>query len=500
MTAATKVSKGAAWMILFKGVERSLSLVSVVVLARLLVPADFGLVAMAVSVIALVEIVSTFNFELAIIQRSNPTREYYDSAWTMNILAGTGGALLTAAAAWPASVFYSEPRLIGVMLILAGAWFIQGFENIGTVNFRREMNFSREFHFLFAKKLSGFIVTLALAFALRSYWALLLGTLFGRVFGVALSYALQPFRPRLSLEKRRDLMSFSGWIMANGLLYFLTTRLSHLVIGRLHGAGGLGLYTVASELANAPSTELVAPINRAVFPAFARMAEGSGRLKEGLVQTLAVLGLIALPACIGLAAVAEPLVHVVLGERWAGATPVVTVLAFAGVTQVVTSTNYLAYLALAKTYIPPIIGVIQTLALIPLLFALGGNGAVGVAQAQLISSLIMLVPSFYFMRRLLDIHASDLLRALWRPTMACAGMWYAVTTMAEPVAALTGDGAIALQLLLLVLVGVVSYVAFVALLWLLSGRPGGAELYILDMLRRVAGKLPLLPAQAAQRK
>ena len=157
MTSATKVSKGAAWMLLFKSLERSLSLISVVILARLLIPADFGLVAMAVSVIALVEIVSTFNFELAIIQRTNPAREHYDSAWSMNILAGVGGALVTAAAAWPAADFYNEPRLTYVMLVLAAAWFIQGFENIGTVNFRREMNFSLEFRFMFAKKLGGFL-------------------------------------------------------------------------------------------------------------------------------------------------------------------------------------------------------------------------------------------------------------------------------------------------------------------------------------------------------
>jgi lipopolysaccharide exporter len=500
MTSATKVSKGAAWMLLFKSLERSLSLISVVVLARLLIPADFGLVAMAVSVIALVEIVSTFNFELAIIQRTNPTREHYDSAWTMNILAGMGGGLVTASAAWVAADFYNEPRLVNVMLVLAGAWLIQGFENIGTVNFRREMNFSLEFRFMFAKKLSGFLVTLALAFTFRSYWALILGTLFSRFFGVALSYALQPFRPRLSLAARRDLMSFSGWIMANGLLYFLTTRLSHLVIGRLSGAGGLGLFTVASEIANVPSTELVAPINRAVFPAFARMAEGPGGLKRGLLSALAVMTLIALPACVGLAAVADPLVHVMLGDKWTGAAPVVALLAFAGIVPVLTSTNYIAYLALARTHIPVWIGVVQTLSLIPLLFWLGGNGAVGVAQAQLISSAIVLVPSVLFMHYLLDVRAGDLLRELWRPTVASAVMWVVVTTLTEPLVAHVGAKAYVAQLAVLVPVGFVTYVLLAAALWLIAGRPAGAETYIVDIARRASARFLLPSTQAASRK
>jgi lipopolysaccharide exporter len=500
MTSATKVSKGAAWMLLFKSLERSLSLISVVILARLLIPADFGLVAMAVSVIALVEIVSTFNFELAIIQRTNPTREHYDSAWTMNILAGMGGALVTASAALPAADFYNEPRLTHVMLVLAAAWLIQGFENIGTVNFRREMNFSLEFRFMFAKKLGGFLVTLALAFTFRSYWALILGTLFSRVLGVTLSYMLQPFRPRFSLVARRDLMTFSGWIMANGLLYFLTTRLSHLVIGRLNGASGLGLFTVASEIANVPSTELVAPINRALFPAFARMAEGTGGLKRGLLGALSVMTLLALPACIGLAAVADPLVHVLLGNKWTGAAPVVALLAFAGIVPMLTSPNYLAYLALARTHIPVYIGIWQAVSLISFLFVFAGEGAIGVAKAQLISSIIVLAPSVWYMYRLLDVHMAELWRAVWRPFVASAAMWVVVTAATEPLTEHVGATAYVTQLAVLVPLGFVTYVVLAVGLWLIAGRPPGAETYVLDIARRASSRLAFPSAQAAPRK
>jgi lipopolysaccharide exporter len=418
----------------------------------------------------------------------------------MNILAGLGGGLVTAAAAWPAADFYNEPRLVYVMLVLAGAWCIQGFENIGTVNFRREMNFSMEFRFMFAKKLGGFLVTLALAFTFRTYWALILGTLFSRAFGVALSYALQPFRPRLSLVARRDLMSFSGWIMANGLLYFLTTRLSHLVIGRLNGASGLGLFTVASEIANVPSTELVAPINRALFPAFARMAEGTGGLKRGLLGALSVMTLLALPACVGLAAVAEPLVYVLLGNKWTGAAPVVAILAFAGIVPMLTSPNYIAYLALARTQIPVYIGLWQAASLIGFLFVLGGNGAIGVAQAQLISSIIVMIPSVWYMHTLLEVHTGELWRALWRPMFASAVMWVVVTAAAEPLVAQVGATAYVAQLAVLVPLGFVTYVLLAVVLWLLAGRPTGAETYVLDIARRASARLLPPAAPATPRK
>ena len=121
--------------------------VNILILARLLVPADFGLVAMAMSAIAIIELASAFSFEVALIQREHPTREYYDTAWTLNVALGTACALATVGLAYPAALFYGEPRLTPVMLVLAGGWIVQSFENIGTVNFRRDMDFSREFRF-----------------------------------------------------------------------------------------------------------------------------------------------------------------------------------------------------------------------------------------------------------------------------------------------------------------------------------------------------------------
>src|SRR5688572_707114 len=124
------IAKGAAWMVVAKLTERSLGLISTLVLARLLVPADFGLVAMAMSVIALIELATAFGFELALIQRQNPTKEHYDTAWTLNVTLGTSSALVTAALAYPAALFFDEPRLVLVMVALAGSWAIQSFENI----------------------------------------------------------------------------------------------------------------------------------------------------------------------------------------------------------------------------------------------------------------------------------------------------------------------------------------------------------------------------------
>ena len=213
-----EIAKGATWMILLRLCDRTLGLVSTLILARLLVPADFGLIAMAMSFIALIELAGAFSFEIALIQHPDPSREHYDTVWTLNLAFALGCAGLTAALASVAARFYAEPRLSLVMFVLSVGWIVQGLENIGIVNFRRRMDFSREFAFMFGKRIVGFVVTLTLAYALRSYWALIVGQLSIRFTGLVLSYAMEPFRPRLSVARRRELFSFSGWMLVSNIM------------------------------------------------------------------------------------------------------------------------------------------------------------------------------------------------------------------------------------------------------------------------------------------
>lgn len=194
-----QMATGAAWMVALKLVERSLGVVSTVILARLLTPQDFGLVAMAMVFIAVVEILQAFGFDVALIQDQHASREHYDSAWVLNVLLACLGTALLVAGAKAVSVFYDEPRVQAILYCLAVGAFVQGFENIGIVAFRKELTFDKEFRFQLAKKVMGFVVTVSLALIYRSYWALVIGAVVGRVVGVVLSYSAHPFRPRFTL-------------------------------------------------------------------------------------------------------------------------------------------------------------------------------------------------------------------------------------------------------------------------------------------------------------
>lgn len=485
-----RIATGVGWMFLFKLIDRGLAIVSTLVLARLLMPADFGLVAMAMAVIAVLELITSLSFDVVLIQKPALQRAHYDTAWTLNALLSLACAALTAALAHPAALFYGEPRLSAVMFVLAVAWAIGGLENIGIVDFRRHLNFRREFHFMAAKRILGFAITIGLALTLRSYWALVIGTVIGRAFGVALSFYMHPFRPRPCLAATRELFAFSSWLLINNLLAVAQTRYPHLVIGRLFGPQSLGIYTVGSEIAQIPSTDLLAPINRVVFPGLARLADDVARLRATFQDATALTAFFAVPAACGLAAVAHPLVLVLLGERWLDAIPVIQTLAFVAALYGVTSINSPAFLALGEPRFITTIAALRLLLLIPLVWLLSQRfGILGAAYAELATYAMAAVLSSSRILSRLQISAAALFSRLWRSLSASAVMGYAVYLFVD--AQQLGSSSLdALPVLAAaVALGIGFYLAAVALLWALCGRPQGAERVLLDFVRKNIGRI-----------
>lgn len=485
-----KIAKGAAWMVLFKLVQRSLSLISTVILARLLLPADFGLIAMAMSIIAALELLSAFSFDIALIQNQDASRNHYDTAWTFNALFGLGSAIFLILLASPAAAFYDEPRLEFVMFALAAFPLLRGLENIGIVAFRKEMQFNKEFGFLVTKKLTGFAITVPLAIIFENYWSLVAGMLASQLVGTALSYIIHPYRPRFSLAAKGDLFHFSKWLLINNVLSFFRLRSADFIIGKTAGTSSLGLFTIASDVSNLP-IELIAPINRAVFPGYAKMSHKLDELRQGFLNVIAAIVILVLPAAFGIAAIADLLVPVLLGDKWLDVIPLIQILAvFAAITALQTNTGYV-YLALGKPKILTFLGTSYLLVLIPLLLWLTpDSGATGAAWAYLASALILMPLYFYQLLRNLQLSAASLMSVIWRPALATIAMVIVIMATANLTLPLTGIYNEILHLLTTILVGVISYSLTLIVLWRLSACPQGPEQYIIEkVLSMIRGRL-----------
>lgn len=469
-------------MVLFKLIDRLIGVVSVVLLARLLTPADFGLIAMATSVVALIELMSAFGFDTALIQRPDAQRRHFDTAWTFQVIFGVVAALLLVVVAIPAATFYRDPRIAHILPVLAAASLFTGFANIGPVLFRKELDFAREFRFLLAKRLAAFMVTLMAAWWLRTYWALVAGIVTGSFVAMLISYLMHPYRPRLSLGAARELMHFSKWLFASNIVSFLQAHADKFILGRTVGSRDLGLYNLAQEVAALPSTAVIAPINRAVFPAYAALNGDLIALERRFLVVIGQIAAVAMPLSFGLAVLAEPVVSLLLGTQWLESVPLLQTMVIVGLVGALQSNLFSMILALGQPKWTTVIGASLALLSLPLMAVMSSTyGAQGAAAAHVIIAFAGLVPLHIVFFRLTRFRVVPYLTCLIRPVMAAALaaclVYLGLDSVSWPPVA---------ELLVGAVVGTGFYVATGLGLWWLWGRP--ADSAEAELIRR-AGAL-----------
>ena len=477
-----RMAAGAAWMIFLRLTIRGLGFISVIILARLLTPADFGLIALATVIMTGLQVMSAFSFDVALIQKKGQSRAHYDTAWTITIIFSAVTGIILVALAYPAAQFYAEPRLEPIMYVLALATVIEGFQNIGIVAFRKEMDFSREFVFQIAKKIISFAVTVPLAFWLRNYWALVAGILAGKAAGTVVSYIAHPYRARWSTAAWAELFHFSRWLFLNNLLGFLRSRASDLIVGKIAGPASLGIFTVSVELSQMPTSELVAPINRAVFPAYAQISGELPRLQQSYIDVVGMIALLAIPAAVGLATLADVVVPVILGPKWVAAVPLICILGIAGAITTLETNIGAAYLALGRPEIlTKLYGFYVALLVVLLVPFTYQWGVMGAAWACLAAGVLNIPVYFGAMLRTLRLPVRRFIDAIWRP-MAASLVMYLVVSLAVDTAR---DWGIDMPMLLLafgIVTGIGVYGAVILSFWYMSGAPAGAELAVLHRI------------------
>lgn len=458
-------------------VARLSGLASTLLLARLLTPSDFGLVALAFSVAQGIELLSVFGTEDAVIRHSSPNRAVYNAAFTLGLMRAIATAIIVAALAWPISLYFAEPRLAPVMLALAAATAISGCRNIGVVDFRRDLQYKFEFKLRVVPRLLSVAATLLVAVTIQSYWAIVIGTVTDRVAGLALSYWLHQFRPRLSQSAWRDITGFSLSIWAIGVVWMVRDRIATLVTGQVLGTRAVGILSIATEVSVVPLTELLIPLAGTLFPALSRMNGDLRATTDFYLRCLGAATLFALPAGIGLALVAEPVIFLMLGSKWLDTIPIVQLAAacapFAAISFVTGALFYAHALMQTAFRISIIVTTLRVLLCIGLVQNLG---LIGVVIAVVLTDALDQALSLWVACRRFHIPARAVLARLWRPVLGSLVMAAAILLIGPGHRAPETDTiALIVALLAAVTLGAMVFVGSVAALWLISGRPNGAE-------------------------
>jgi teichuronic acid exporter len=346
-----KTIKALSWSFLESIGLQGVQFVIGVILARLLFPEQFGLIAMLTIFMAVAQTFLSSGFGAALIQKQEATQTDKCSIFYFNILVGLiAASLLCLTAPWIAD-FYNQPILTPLTRVLSLTIVINSFGLIQTVILTKEIDFkSMTKVSLIASTLSG-TIGISMAVAGFGVWSLAFQQISDTIFRTIALWLFSAWRPALmfSLKSIKEMFGFGSKILASGLLNQIFENIYLLVIGRIFSAADLGYYARAKSMQEIPVNTLSTMVGRVTFPVFSSIQDDRARLKRGLKKALAILVLVNFPIMIGIAAVAHPLVVVLLTEKWIASIPYLELLCFVGLLYPVHLINLNALQALGRS-------------------------------------------------------------------------------------------------------------------------------------------------------
>ena len=413
---SSKVAFGAFWTVFGRFVVKGLGFISTIILARILLPEDFGIIAMAMLAVSFVEIFSSFSFDLNIIQADKVTKNTLNSAWTCKIISAfvVTSILLIASNFFP--YFFNEEKLYLPLLVLAFLPLVRSFQNIGFVLYRKEVNLKYEFYLEVIAKVASFITTISMAVYLRSYWALITGIFVNETVRLFLSYRMHSYRPKFDLSEASNLFAFSKWLMANNLLIFANSNSVKVAVGSYLPTADLGRYELANEIANLPTTEILFPLSRSLFPAYSKLKNDRDALKDLYLKTTTLIMLIISPICLGLYATAKEVVPVLLGDKWVAMIPVLALLSIFALLRGAVQNSGSIFISLGKPSITTKTSLFRFCLTLPLLFTIiPSYGLVGAAYMLVFVQGVMSVCVFLLLRYFIHITFKEIVFSVLLP-------------------------------------------------------------------------------------
>lgn len=387
--------KGVGWLGLLRVLTRIAAIAKTAVLARLLMPADFGQFGLAALSLTFFETVTETGVNQMLIQSNRKMEDLVDSAWIISIVRGIAIGLFIALLAYPLSLFFNNSGLIQLTVFLAIIPVIKGFINPMIIEFQKELKFSREFKFRTILVFVDIVVSVVAALAFHSAYAFVFALLSGAIIEVALSFMWCPIRPKLKFVPAHfsEIFSFGKWVTLSGIGHWLASELDDLLAGRLYGAGALGIYQAAYKTSTLPVTEIAGTVNQVAFPILSKVKEDRKLLFKAFAVSMAGTMVVGLAIVAVLFFFPSLIVNLLLGPKWEDAIPIIRLLALFGLLRTAESSVQPLFLVVGKPHVATFGGFLKVIALVIGLAVWGRQGIYGIAFAALVS--IFIVVPYY---------------------------------------------------------------------------------------------------------
>lgn len=471
-------------MVIGRLISRFMDLGTLLIFARLLSPADFGLVAIAMTVVLVLESALEMPLSQALVRLPEIKESYYHTAFSLGLLRGVLLCALIFVIAAPFANFYHHPKLIPLIQVLSIAPATRGLLNPRMAAFAKELNFKYEFYLELAGKAVAFFVGATAAIITHSYWAIALCTVSTPVVIAVLSYIFFPYRPKLTLVDWRIFADFLGWVSLSQIVLAINWQSDQLLLGKLMPPSQLGLFSAANNITNIPMAALFSPILRPLLSAFTVVKDDFVRLRSSYQNAASAVVTVGLPLLVGQSLVAGPTVHLLFGDKWVAAIPMVRWLAISLVPLVFGVLVSPLGMALNETKALVWRNLVQMLVKLPIVIA-GAllYGFAGVIAARLISETITALYCMAIVRRLIGASIASQFIHCSRSILSVIVMAAVLVACAPYLAMADKPLPQMVQLVVTATIGAAVYSASLLLLWRLAGMPPGIEAIALRMLR-----------------
>lgn len=455
--------RGMVWLGAARWAAQLFTWASTLVIARLLAPEDYGLVAIATAFTGLLEVITDMGMGSALVQSRDLSRRDVEATMGATCLLGTAAAILIFLSAPLWAHIQGDPRIVPIVRVLAIGVPLGTALNVPYSMLHRRLAFGLVARAQFVRGIVVAGVTLGAAVVLQSHWALVAGALVSRVAFTAMLMWSEPIRPRFPTRDTQigGLLRFGGILTADRVLNYARANIDVALIGALLGTRMVGLYVMALSLARLPLEKLGSAFEPVAYPTFARLRDDKPGLRRYYLGLSVGTMAIALPTCVGLIVTASVLVPTVIGSQWTAVVrplqiaAIVTPLAFH---LILVSALFNALgrvdLSLRITTLISVLTILAVIVSVPF-------GIVGVAAATGIGFAVVWVYAELLALRLIDLHAGEAARAMLPSFSASIGMAAAVIG-ASLLLAPQWPGAV--RLVILCLVGVATFVAWAFLL------------------------------------
>jgi PST family polysaccharide transporter len=328
--------RGGFTTVISQGIQFLFTTASTIVLARLLVPADFGVVAMVTAITALGQGFADLGLSEATIQRENITHRQVSTLFWINVAIGVALMLLTAGMAPVLTWFYRDPRLVSITLLASLTFLVGGLRVQHDALLRRQMRFRALALRDMLSTAVGVLVGVTTAWKGAGYWAILIVPLVTNFTQMTLSWSMVRWIPGLP-QRDADvgsMISFGGKVATSYVMLNFLKSVDQILIGRYWGPAPLGLYSRAYNLLTLPTRQLQIPVSAVAVPAFSRIHGDRDRFARFYLRTINLMVWITAPIFAFLFVAAEPVIVIVLGTRWRDAAPIFKILAVSALAQV----------------------------------------------------------------------------------------------------------------------------------------------------------------------